>query len=74
MTTDHKHDKETLTFLEVLTSTLAAAFGVQSRRRMERDLTRGEIIQFIASGLIFTVIFVVGVIAVVNMVLPSGQG
>lgn len=72
--TIQRHHRETLTFWEVLTSTLAAAFGVQSRKKMERDLTHGEIMQFIAAGLIFTVVFVVGVITVVNLVLASSQG
>lgn len=69
MTEQHKPEREDkLSFWEVLTSTLAAAIGVQSRRKMERDLTYGEIMQFLAAGAIFTVVFVVGVVAVVNLV------
>lgn len=57
-----------LGFGEVVFSTLAAAFGVQTRRKMERDLTHGEIFSFIAAGLIFTVAFVVTIITIVNLV------
>ncbi|MCB1645752.1 MAG: DUF2970 domain-containing protein [Pseudomonadales bacterium] len=61
--------KETLTFREILVSTLAAAFGVQTRKNMERDFSQGEVLQFLASGMIFTIVFVVGMIACVNYVL-----
>ncbi len=62
---------ETLTFIEVVVSTLCAAIGVQTRAKMERDLTHGEIIKFIAAGVIFTLLFVVAMITVVNLALPS---
>lgn len=72
MTEEQKPQREDkLSFWEVLTSTLAAAIGVQSRRKMERDLTYGEILQFVVAGLIFTVVFIVGVILVVNLVVSN---
>lgn len=54
-----------LTFTEILSSVLLSAFGVQTRANMERDLTRGEVLQFIAVGLLFTVGFVVSLVALV---------
>ncbi len=64
-------DEEPLTFLEVLGSTLAAAIGVQSKVNKERDFTRGNIVHFVIAGLIFTSLFVIGMIAVANLVLAG---
>ena len=59
-----------LTFWQVLGSTLAAAFGVQSSKNRERDFSKGKASHFIFMGIGFTVIFVLAVLAVVNLVLP----
>ncbi|MCB1693846.1 MAG: TIGR01244 family phosphatase [Pseudomonadales bacterium] len=63
-----KTDEEPLNFLQIVGSTLAAAIGVQSRKKMERDLTRGELVQFVIAGVIFTVLFVAGMITFVSYV------
>lgn len=55
----------------VVTSTLAAAFGVQSSRNRERDFTHGKALHFIIAGIVFTVAFVLTVVLVVNLVLKS---
>ena len=59
-----------LTFWQVLSSTLAAAFGVQSSKNRERDFTKGKASHFILMGIAFTALFVLAVVAVVNLVLP----
>ena len=56
-------------FWEVVMSVLAAALGVQTSKNRERDFTRGNPLVFIAAGLIFTVLFVLTLIGVVNLVL-----
>ncbi len=56
---------------EIVTSTLAAALGVQSRRNRERDFSRGRALHFIIAGVIFTVLFVVVMVLVVNLILSS---
>ena len=56
-------------FREVVMSVLAAALGVQTSKNRERDFTRGNPLVFIAAGLIFTVLFVLTLIGVVNLVL-----
>ncbi len=67
-------DKETpdkpLSFWQVLGSTLAAAFGVQSSRNRERDFSRGRASHFIAMGILFTVVFVLIIAGIVSWVLP----
>ncbi len=59
-----------LSFWQVLGSTLAAAFGVQSSKNRERDFTHGKASHFIVMGIAFTAVFVLAVVAVVQMVLP----
>ncbi len=61
--------RESLTVWQVIGSTIAAALGVQSSRNRERDFTRGRAWHFIVAGIIFTVLFVVTIILIVNLVL-----
>ncbi len=55
--------------LEVALSVMAAAFGVQNSKNRERDFTTGNPLVFIAAGLIFTILFVLTIIGVVNLIL-----
>jgi len=64
-----KNNEEPLTFLQVMFSIFASAFGVQSSDNRKRDFARGKPIHFIASGILFTVIFVVGMAFLVNAVI-----
>ena len=57
------------TFLQMLQSVLAAAFGVQSGKNRARDFGHGKPSQFIALGLLFTLCFVLTVFGVVQLVL-----
>ena len=59
------------TFLQIVLSTCAAAFGVQSNKNRARDFSGGNIYTYIAAGVIFTVVFVVVMIVVVKLVLKS---
>ena len=62
-------DLPPLSFWQVLSSTLAAAFGVQSSANRKRDFTRGTAKQFILMGIAFTVIFVLVMVGIVNLIL-----
>lgn len=62
---------EQLTFIEVMFSVLASAFGVQSSKNRKRDFARGNPIHFIIVGILFTVVFVVGMIMLVNTILTN---
>ena len=55
-------------FKQVLQSTLAEAFGVQSQRNRTRDFDEGSAGWFILAAIVFTVIFIFTVLAVVNLV------
>ena len=62
-------EKKPLTFYEVVSSTFAAAIGVQSKANKKRDFNQGKPLQFIIAGLIFATVFVLGVAAIVRAVL-----
>ena len=62
---------DSLSFWQILTSTLAAAIGVQTRANMKRDFSRGEVMQFVAAGILFTLLFVVTMIAIVTTVVAN---
>jgi hypothetical protein len=57
------------TFWQMLHSVLAAAFGVQSGKNRARDFSQGKPGQFIAIGLVFTLLFVLLLVVVVKLVL-----
>jgi hypothetical protein len=56
---------------QIVLSTVAAAFGVQSRSNQERDFEHGNLTTYIVSGVIFTLVFITGVIFVVGRVLSN---
>ena len=60
-----------LSFWQVLSSTAAAAFGVQSQKNRERDFNRGKAKHFIFIGILITVVWYVGIYLVVKWVLKS---
>ncbi len=64
-------EKASPSFLQIVMSTLAAAFGVQTNKNRERDFNGGNIVTYIAAGLIFTVGFIVGVALLVKTILAS---
>jgi hypothetical protein len=66
---DKPEEQKPPSLLEVAFSVMAAAFGVQNSKNRERDFTTGNPVVFIAAGLIFTILFVLTIIGVVNLVL-----
>ncbi len=64
-------EEKGLTLLQLMGSALAAASGVQSSKNRKRDFSKGKPSQFIAIGIIFTVLFVLIMVGVVNLVLSS---
>jgi hypothetical protein len=60
-----------LTPWQVVASTIAAAFGVQSSRNRHRDFQAGKPSHFIVAGIVFTVLFVVGMVLLVRLVLSA---
>ncbi|MGB5324254.1 MAG: DUF2970 domain-containing protein [Pseudomonadales bacterium] len=57
---------------QIIRSTIAAAFGVQSEANRQRDFgSRKSVYIYIASGIIFTALFVLAVAWIVSMVLAG---
>lgn len=61
--------RSSLSVLELLGSGCAAALGVQSGKNRARDFTRGSASTFIALGIVFTAIFIGGLLTIVRLVL-----
>ena len=57
---------------QVIFSVLAAAFGVQSSKNRERDFKHGNYKVFAIAGILFTLLFLVTVVSIVQWVL-AGQ-
>ena len=56
---------------QVILSTLAAAFGVQTNKNRERDFEAGSVKVYIIAGVVFTALFVLGVVLLVKLVLSQ---
>lgn len=59
--------------VQVFGSVAAAAFGVQSSKNKERDFKKGKLGTFVAAGIIFTALFVLGLYLVVSTVLGNAS-
>ncbi len=57
------------TITQVIKSVLAAAIGVQSNDNRQKDFTHGSLSTYVVAGLIFTVLFVSGLVFLVSTVL-----
>lgn len=68
---ESRDDDEGLTLLQLIGSALAAGFGVQSSENRKRDFSKGKPSQFIAIGIIFTVLFVLIMVGIVRLVLGT---
>jgi hypothetical protein len=64
-------EQKSPSWYHVVSSVLAAGFGVQSKKNRERDFQHGKPIVFIITGLVFTFVFIAAVILVVSTVLDK---
>ncbi len=70
-TSSEQERERKLSPVQVILSVLAAAIGVQSDKNRQRDFEKGNPLVFIAAGLIFTLLFIITLLVVVNWVLGS---
>ena len=63
------NDQRPPSLFDVLKSVLAAAFGVQSSEKHQRDFQHGKPSQYIIIGLLFTLVFILLVVGVVRLVM-----
>ncbi|MGR9086713.1 MAG: DUF2970 domain-containing protein [Gammaproteobacteria bacterium] len=59
------------TIVEVVRSVISAAFGVQSDKNRLKDFEQGSLPVYIIAGLIFTVLFVIGLVFLVSRIVGS---
>ncbi|MDO9169649.1 MAG: DUF2970 domain-containing protein [Methylobacter sp.] len=57
------------TITQVIKSVLAAAIGVQSNDNRQKDFQQGALSTYIIVGVVFTVLFVCGLIFLVSTIL-----
>jgi len=68
---NEKDKSEKVGFFTVVLSAMLAALGVQNRKNLERDFAHSSPFPFIVAGVVFTFLFVVGMIFLVKTVLGS---
>lgn len=66
-----KKDSSNSGFWRILQSTLAGAIGVQSNKNREKDFENGNIWVFVASGIIFTLLFILTITTVVRLAISA---
>ena len=71
MEENNNNKKSKVTLVSVFQSVVAAAIGVQSEKNRQRDFSHGKPVYFIIAGLVFLLVFIVTIIAVVQLVLPG---
>ncbi|MDH0649554.1 DUF2970 domain-containing protein [Pseudomonas sp. GD03858] len=64
---DDRNSGKPPTFWQMLQSILAAAFGVQSGKNRARDFTYGKASHFIVMGTLFTLVFILVLIGLVQL-------
>jgi hypothetical protein len=65
------NNKKKVSFLTALLSIMAAAFGVQKSKNMERDLNATNPVVYVLAALVFVAIFIAAIAIVVSLVVPD---
>jgi hypothetical protein len=66
---ESKRDK--IPFWRVVLSVIQASFGVQNKENRERDFKQGNWVPFVIAAVIFTAVFVLALLFVVQLVLAG---
>lgn len=70
-TNGNSDNQKGLGIKNIISSVLAAGFGIQSQKNRERDFENGSPGDYIVVGIIFVVVLVVGMIMFVNSVVSG---
>ena len=65
----HSDEAKSLSLVQTIKSVLWAMLGIQSRENLKRDFTHGSARNFIITGLLFVILFVITLILIVKFVL-----
>lgn len=55
----------------MIRSVLASAFGVQTQKNYQRDFSQVSAVRYVVVGVIFVVLFIIGLLLVVQTILPD---
>ena len=70
-TTSNSDNRKGLSIKNIISSVLAAVFGIQSQKNRERDFENGRPGDYIVIGIIFVVVLVVSMMMFVNSVVSG---
>jgi hypothetical protein len=68
---DNDQNNKKPNLLQIVGSVLSAGFGVQNSKNRERDFKHGSHKTFIIAGIVFTLVFIIGVYSIVQLVLKK---
>lgn len=71
MSNKTEQDSEKLTFWQIISSVLAAAFGVQSDKNRRRDFSKAKPSTYIIAGIVFTLLFILFLFVLVKIILNA---
>jgi len=66
---DKDEAEKTVSIVQMFCSILASFYGVQSSKNRERDFKHGKAKQFIAVGIVMTILWYLGIYLVVKLIL-----
>ena len=62
-------NKQKVSLGQLVKTTLAAAIGVQTEQNRKQDFESGSILPYIIAGIVFTSLFLFGIIVIVRIIL-----
>ncbi|MBU2711145.1 DUF2970 domain-containing protein [Zooshikella sp. WH53] len=68
---DSLNKDKPISFLGVLQSVFAAAFGVQSQKKRRKDFSKGKPIHYVLVGILFTTVFILIMVGLVQIALNA---
>lgn len=71
MSEQQENTQQKPSFISMVVSVLAAFLGVQTEKNRHRDFQHGNPKAYIIIGVILTILFVLGLVGVVNLVMAN---
>lgn len=68
---DSPNQHKPVSFLGVLQSVFAAAFGVQSQKKRLQDFSQGKPFHYVLVGILFTAVFILVMVGLVQVALKA---
>lgn len=71
MNKNDPENNEGTSFIDIIKSVFAALFGIQNSKNRERDFKKGKPSDFIAFGIVFVLLLLIGMGILVKIVLSN---